>query len=214
MIDWNGLSEELDNWRQHNRPVQLWWRDDDADRASDAVLRMMQISHTFDVPVAIAVSPAIVDASLVQLVDKEFRCTVMQHGYAHLNHAPPDQKKCELGDHRPLNVILNELSDGFNQMQNLFGENFLPVMVPPWNRVSDTVLATLSDIGFSGISGYTPRLHAVEHNLRRCNTHLDIIDWRGGEKVYRGYSCDPIVNRAFRIEKTGGKPIQVKLQVY
>ncbi|MDJ0957073.1 MAG: hypothetical protein QNI91_09460, partial [Arenicellales bacterium] len=104
MIGWNELSEELDNWRRQDRLVQLWWRDDDADRAGDAVMRMMQISLTFDVPVAIAVSPAIVNASLVQLVDKEFRCTVMQHGYAHLNHAPPDQKKCELGDHRPLNV--------------------------------------------------------------------------------------------------------------
>ena len=173
MTGWIALSRELDNWQQQNRTVQLWWRDDDADRAGDAVRRMMQISQAFDVPVAIAVSPAIVSSSLAHLVEKEFRCAVLQHGYAHINHAPVDQKKCELGDHRQIDVVLEELSEGRTQMQKLFGEHFLPVMVPPWNRVSDTVLATLSDIGFTGISGYTPRSYAVDHNLLRCNTHVD-----------------------------------------
>ena len=182
MIDWNDLSQELDNWAQQNRTVQLWWRDDDADRAFDAVRRMMQVSQAYGVPVAIAVSPAIFDLSLAHLVEKEFRCAVLQHGYAHLNHASADERKCELGDHRQANATVEELSEGLSQTGSLFGELFLPVMVPPWNRISDAVLAKVNEIGFVGISGYTPRRHSVDHGLQRCNTHVDIIDWRVGEK--------------------------------
>ena len=182
MTGWNELSRELDNWQQQNLNVQLWWRDDDADRAGAALRRMMRISQAHEIPVAIAVSPVIVSSSLVHLVKREFQCSVMQHGYAHLNHAPANQKKCELGDHRQISTILEELSEGASQMESLFGEYFLPVMVPPWNRISDTVLAGLSDIGFIGISGYTPRRRSVDHGLRRCNTHVDVVDWRGGEK--------------------------------
>ena len=203
MTVWNELNQELDTWQHQNRAVQLWWRDDDADRAGKAIKRLMQISQAYDVPVAIAVSPAIVNPSLTHFVENEFSCSVMQHGYAHRNYAPPDQKKCELGNHRPLNTVLGELNDGLNQMGKLFGTNFLPVMVPPWNRVSDTVLAKLSDIGFNGISGYTPRPHSVDHDLQRCNTHVDIIDWRDGEKFVGLSSAIQLLVTHLRLKRMG-----------
>lgn len=203
MTTWDELGRELDNWQHQNRTVQLWWRDDDADRTGAAIKRMMQISRAHDVPVGIAVSPAIVSSSLGHFVSKQFRCAVMQHGYAHVNYAPIDQKKCELGDHRPIAAALHELSIGLRRMENLFGEYFLPVMVPPWNRISDAVLAQLNGIGFTGISGYTPRLHFSDHGLRRCNTHVDIINWRSKEMFVGLASATQLLITHLKLKRSG-----------
>ena len=175
---WNKLSRELDNWAQQGRTVDLWWRDDDAERPVQALRRLMHLGATHGVPAAIAVSPALADPALGSAVAGEFRCTVLQHGYAHLNHAPDGQKKNEFSDFRPLQIIESELCQGLTQMKNMFGKHFLPVMVPPWNRIADDVLARLSGIGFTGVSGYLARNSALDHGLVRCNTHVDIVNWR------------------------------------
>lgn len=181
MSGWNELDRELDAWRQNGCRAELWWRDDDAERPGDALYRLLRLSKAYDVPLGIAVSPALADPALGRAVGTEFECIVLQHGYAHVNHAPMRQKKSELGDHRPLDVVGSELIDGLDRMQQLFGDHFLPVMVPPWNRAADTVVAELSKLGFTGISEYLLRTHALDHGLVRCNTHVDIINWRNNE---------------------------------
>jgi hypothetical protein len=175
---WNELNREFDLWEQQGRTVDLWWRDDDAEQPAHALGRLIHLSATHGVPITIAVSPALADATLGSAVAGEFRCTVLQHGYAHLNHAPDGQKKNELSDFRPLRLIESELRRGIAQMKSLFGKHFLPVMVPPWNRIADGVLARLGGIGFTGVSGYLARNSSPDHGLVRCNTHVDIVNWR------------------------------------
>jgi len=182
MTGWNELSAELDNWGQQDQTVDLWWRDDDAERPDQNLRRLMQLSATHGVPTAIAVSPALVDPELCSAVAGEFRCTVLQHGFAHLDHAPAGQKKNELGDHRPMQIIESELRQGLAQMKKLFGKRFLPIMVPPWNRIAVGVCARLGRIGFTGISGYLARNDALDHGLVRCNTHVDIVNWRDHDR--------------------------------
>ena len=181
MSDWNELDRELDAWRRTGRRAELWWRDDDAERTGDALRRLLRLSVTHAVPVGIAVSPALADSTLGQAVGTEFDCIVLQHGYAHINHAPTDQKKCELGKHRPLEVMESELVDGLDRLLQLFGDHFLPVIVPPWNRIADTLVTELSNLGFTGISEYLPRSNERDHGLIRCNTHADIVNWRNNE---------------------------------
>ena len=100
MTSWQELKQELDMWRQSSQIAQLWWRDDDADQPGDDLQRLIKLSSHYAVPVGLAASPALIKPALVDFV-AEHNCVVLQHGYAHVNHAPADQKKCELGDHRP-----------------------------------------------------------------------------------------------------------------
>jgi hypothetical protein len=108
---------------------------------------------------------------------------VLQHGYAHANHAPPSDKKVELGGHRPAMMVLGELGTGWLALERLFGSRALPVLVPPWNRIAPLLIPTLPEVGFRGLStfGSRPRAEPVK-GLRQVNTHLDIVDWKGGRR--------------------------------
>jgi hypothetical protein len=59
----------------------------------------------------------------------------------------------------------------------------LPVLVPPWNRIAPPLVATLPEIGFSGLSvfGARRRTHPVR-GLLEINTHVDPIDWKDGRR--------------------------------
>ncbi len=179
MINWRTLMQELDHWHCSGQLVKLWWRDDDADQPGDNLRHLLRLSSDYAVPLGLSVSPALFLPDLPEFV-AQHDCTILQHGYAHLNHAPAGQKKCELGNHRPANVITDELKMGAARMHETFSRQFIPVMVPPWNRIADKVVAQLNMLGFTGISTYTARHSASEQGLLRCNTHVDIINWRAG----------------------------------
>ena len=202
-ISWNILGREFDNWWEQDRIVDLWWRDDDAERPGRALERLISLSTLHSVPVTIAVSPVLAVPTLGSAVAGEFGCAVLQHGYAHLNHAPAGQKKTELGDHRPPSIIESELHRGREHMERLFGKHFLPVMVPPWNRIGDAVLARLSEIGFTGVSGYQARSSSPDLGLVRCNTHVDIVDWRQQERFVGTQSAIQLLIDHLAARRTG-----------
>ncbi len=104
---------------------------------------------------------------------------VLQHGYAHTNHAVAPEKKIEIGLQRPAMLTLGELGTGWMALEQLFGSRALPVMVPPWNRISPVLVPTLPEIGYRGLStfGPRPRVHPVR-GLLQVNTHVDLIDWK------------------------------------
>jgi hypothetical protein len=98
---WAALAAELSRWRGDGRLPTFWWRDDDATRPSRSLDRLLTIAAGLRAPVALAVIPAAAEAVLAERLD-DARVAVLQHGYAHANHAPDGEKKAELGHHRPL----------------------------------------------------------------------------------------------------------------
>ncbi|MGH6948483.1 MAG: polysaccharide deacetylase family protein, partial [Kiloniellales bacterium] len=60
-----------------------------------------------------------------------------------------------------------------------FEGRLLPVLVPPWNRLDESLLPNLAALGFAGLSAYGPRPAAGTHGLTQVNCHLDLIDWQG-----------------------------------
>ena len=102
MSDWAALSRELDAWQSAGRRATLWWRDDDAVGDTPALQRMLSIASARDVAIAVAAVPARSDASLAGAIARVRQATVIQHGYAHANHAPAGERGAELGEHRPL----------------------------------------------------------------------------------------------------------------
>ena len=112
--------------------------------------------------------------------------TVLQHGYAHRNHAPAGERNWELGDHRPVEAVVAELETGRTELGRRFGPRFVPVLVPPWNRIDARVVMRLPVAGYRGLSTFGPR-DVAEPALTfvQCNTHVDVIAWGRG-RVFIG----------------------------
>ena len=179
MSAWQRLDDELDAWRAAGRRATLWCRDDDASRDSPALRRLLEIARAAGVPVALAVIPAALERDLVETVARSGIATVVQHGYAHRNHAPPQSRKWELGSHRPVGTTLAELAQGLGALRLNFAERFAPVLVPPWNRIDASVVARLAEVGFHGLSCLGARSAARPvPGIAQCNVHVDLIAWR------------------------------------
>src|SRR5262249_18790721 len=136
MTAWASLDEELSRWSDADGTVTMWWRDDDAATVTPALERLLQMRRTYDLGLARAVIAAHVSGALRASLAEEPACvTVLQRGYRHRNHAPAGEKKAELGPHRPAQVVIGELGTGMLAMEQHFGARFLPILVPPWNRI-------------------------------------------------------------------------------
>ena len=179
-MDWSDLREELDAWHGAGRTVSLWWRDDDATAPTPALDRLAGLAREHAVTVGLAVIPALAQPSLAPWLESE-RVEVLQHGWAHGNHAADGRKRAELGAHRAPGVVAAELSKGFVTLRELAGARFLPILVPPWNRIDEAVIATLADVGFRALSTFGPRRAAqAAPGIGQTNCHVDVVDWRGG----------------------------------
>lgn len=180
--DWELLDQEFDLWRRDGRRISFWWRDDDASAVTPELLRLLDLRETHDVPLGLAVVPATLKPALAEELDRlSSGVQVLQHGFAHRNYARENEKKSEFGEHRPMNEMRKEIASGTMRLRSLLNRHFFPLFVPPWNRISASLLPALSEQGFRGISTFGPRatLEPVK-GLRQINTHVDLIDWRHG----------------------------------
>jgi peptidoglycan/xylan/chitin deacetylase (PgdA/CDA1 family) len=180
MSGWLVIEQELARWRDAGRELVLWWRDDDAADTTPALDRLLALQRAHDVPLALAVVPASATAALAERLAEAPGIDLLQHGYAHTNHAPArDNKKEELGAHRPAMMVLGELATGRMALERLFGSRPLAVLVPPWNRIAPGLVPALPEIGYRGLStfGIRRRVSPVS-GLLQVNTHLDLIDWK------------------------------------
>jgi len=176
---WQWLERELDRWVKDGEQASFWWRDDDASTAGSRLDRLLDLAAGHAAPLAIAAIPASLDASLADRLRDSPSVSLLQHGYAHDNFAVPGQRSLELGGARGTERVLADLQRGFGIMQNAFGAGFVPVLVPPWNRIDARVTRNLANVGFRGISIHKARRAAhPASGLLQVNTHLDPVNWR------------------------------------
>jgi hypothetical protein len=177
---WQGLEHELDAWAAAGRRAGIWWRDDDAGAPCPALERLLALAAASRAPLALAAIPARAEPALAELLDRSAAdAVVLQHGYAHSNHAAAGAKKCELVGPAVRPAILGELRQGRGRLHSIFGSRFRPVLVPPWNRIDAELTRQLPALGFAGLSTYKARAAAVPAaGLRQVNCHLDILQWR------------------------------------
>ena len=172
----NLLLETLDDFASKNSVADLWLRDDDATQPSPALDRLLDLSAHYAVPMTLAVIPEPTGDALAKRLEITSGIHVAVHGWAHRNHAMPEEKKRELGLHRPLETVLDELKSGLTKLQSLHGPRFVPMLVPPWNRIDQAVIEHLPKAGYRVLSVYGPEKPEA---LPLLNTHVDVIDWRG-----------------------------------
>jgi len=186
MTSWAEIETEVARWRDAGLSVDLWWRDDDAVEPTRELDRLLALRRERDIPLALAVVPARAGKALAARLDSEGGVVVLQHGYAHVNHAGPADKKVELGLQRPAMMVLGELGAGWLALERLFGARARPVLVPPWNRIAPGLVPALPEIGFRGLSTFGARQRPEPvRGFVQVNTHVDLIDWRG-ERGFAG----------------------------
>jgi len=167
--EWSRLWRELDAWQAADLEATLWWRDDDAVAPCASLDRLLEMHRRTGIAPALAVIPARAQASLARKLEGHPRVAVLQHGYAHVNHAPVGEKAIELGGRRRREDVMGDVLTGRERLAAAFGEITAPVMVPPWNRIA-----------------FAPRSAAEPvRGLRQTNTHVDLVDWRRG-RCFRG----------------------------
>jgi hypothetical protein len=179
MTSWAELHATLDAIAERGEAIQVWWRDDDAGRDHPALARQLDLAERHALPVALAVVPVWLDAGAQARIAASAKATVLQHGFAHANHAPAEAKPIELGG-RDMEAIVAELVRGRSLLGDAFGCAFLAVLAPPWNRLDSRLIERLVGCGFVGLSTFGRRAAPeAAPGLGQINTHLDPIDWRG-----------------------------------
>jgi peptidoglycan/xylan/chitin deacetylase (PgdA/CDA1 family) len=170
------LTEALDRWRDRGAVARFWLRDDDAVEPTSALDRFLATTGSAGIPAVLAVIPENTGIALAERLADHSEINVAVHGWSHVNHAPANEKKQELGVHRPAEAVLSELAGGVEKLQALHGERFLPMLVPPWNRIAPSLIPVLPALGFECLSVFGPE---KARGIPEINTHVDVIDWHG-----------------------------------
>lgn len=165
------------------RDLHLWWRDDDAGCNAPSLAPLLALSRADARPLGLAVVPAWLDEATVRLIRGEPTAEVLQHGWTHANNARMGDKSIELGGTATTADCLDLLRRGAARLRSAFDATFLPVLVPPWNRIADPVIERLHDAGYVGLSTHLDDRRGSALGLVQINTHVDIIDWRGDRRM-------------------------------
>ena len=199
---WQPLLTELDRWAERGKRAVFWLRDDDAVAPTQALDHLLDLADRFGIPTTLAVIPSQTKAALARRLDKSPLAQVALHGWSHSNHAPKEQKKQELGPHRAVAAMAEELRAGLLRLARLHKARVVPMLVPPWNRIDAALLPRLQSIGVSALSVFGPEEPSP---VCTVNTHVDLIDWkgsRGGRDTAE--LIKEIVGRMRQVEQTGG----------
>ncbi len=186
------------------RPAPFWLRDDDAVLPTDALDRLVGLTERYSVPLLLAVIPARTGEDLAARLRRSPHVSVAVHGWAHTNHAPADQKKQELGSHRPAAQVLAELGEGREKLARLNGRHFVSVLVPPWNRIDATLLPQLAGLGFEAISVYGPRKPSP---IAMINSNVDLMDWHGTGGCHPHALLIEAIIAQLQLAQDGGDPV-------
>lgn len=178
---WEALGAELDLWTAEGLTARFWWRDDDAVDVTPELEQLLAIQRAAAVPLTLAIVPGQATRALADRLETLPGITVAQHGLAHINHAPPHEKKSEFPGARVLTARLEDLHRGREIMKDLFPRQALQMLVPPWNRLSPDALEHLPSLGFFALSSFQLRQrYWAAPGLIQLNAHIDPVDWHGG----------------------------------
>lgn len=177
--EWGGLVDELDRWGEAGRVAALWWRDDDAVTATSQLADLLRVGS--DVPIALAVIPALARPELAAALKARADIAVLQHGWQHADRAV-DGRKSEFPAGRPAGRVAAEIAAGQARLKAMFGGRARPLLVPPWNRIADAFLALLPAAGIAGLSvmASRPDSACASSCITRLNVHVDLVAWRAG----------------------------------
>lgn len=180
MSSWEILGKAIQERRSKGDPLYFWLRDDDAYEDSERLQSLLQITEKYSIPVAWSVIPLKLQPSLVKALKGRNLSTVIQHGLQHHNFGKGTGLSGEFQEHRPLNDMVNDLKRGRNILEQNFSNQFLPIFVPPWNQIANSVILELPKLGYLGLSRFGDEIESQQKALplKIENCFLDLLKWK------------------------------------
>ena len=169
--------------QRSENPVTVFFRVDDAGAAIGRLIRLLDLFAEFRMPLALSVVPAWITAAwwkrLQPAVDRtpELWCW-HQHGWGHVNHEPAG-KKSEFGPARTAAGIRSDLKRGRKRLAEIFGDAFVPIFTPPWNRCDGRTLHLLRESGYLAVSRSRDALPPSPEGLPDLSVHIDLHTRKG-----------------------------------
>ncbi len=203
MADWTDLTAELDAWRDSGRRATFWWRDDDAGGDVVRLQRLLDMRRGLGVPLALAVVPGWLTRPVEAAIREAAGVRVLQHGVNHDDRTGGSRRRTELAAGALASGLRQALIRSRAELDVFPRPLLIDVMVPPWNRIDDDVLAILSGCGFLGLSAFGPRRSARTAGLEVNNVHIDIVDWRRGRRFAGEADCLAAAIRHLRRRRLG-----------
>ncbi|MGQ0653628.1 MAG: polysaccharide deacetylase family protein [Betaproteobacteria bacterium] len=179
MSTWQAFAEAIARRNDAGRETVFWWRDDDAAAPTPEIERLLALSCTASVPLALAVIPESAVPELFALLRDEVY--VLQHGADHRNRAAADAKKTEFPAAEPDADALERLRGARVRLAQMAGARALPVLAPPWNRLRRDLAHRLREAGIPGLSMYRTRPSPPPvPGVTQIDTHVDLVAWHAG----------------------------------
>lgn len=199
---WRAFSNELARWHDSGRVADFWWRDDDAARPAPALARLLALSHSTSVPLALAVIPMQCEKETLESIGPTM--TIVQHGTDHRNRAAAGEKKTEFPAAEPPAAAIARLAAAKERLAALAHARFVPVLAPPWNRLPDALVSHLPAAGYHGLTRYGARTAALAApGVAQVNTHIDLIAWRAGRGFAGEEACLTAALRHLEAKRAG-----------
>lgn len=138
------------------RPVDFFFRDDDAGWDDERLFAMLEVVEGHSLPLDLAVIPEALAPSLGRaLLERSDACEgrlgLHQHGLAHRSHEP-EGRKCEFGPSRGREAQRRDLVEGQRVLDEWLPGRTQPVFTPPWNRCTRVTAEVLAELGFRVLS--------------------------------------------------------------
>jgi len=171
------LEPLINSGRDSDYEVKFWWRDDDVSDSTEEFKKLISFSEVNKIPVNLAVIPQKLSNEAIRLSKQYPHISVLQHGYSHTNYAKAGEPLNEFGNHRDIEIQLKEIRIGFKKLITAFGNQFVPVFVPPWGHIAKSIIEQISTIGIKGISliGDQDKIYP---DLINNNVNIDIHSWK------------------------------------
>lgn len=191
---------ELDLWwRAGSRPV-LFWRDDDVTQVSPNLVKFLELSERYRIPIVFSAIPTGFSWDAGRLIAGSSACRIAVHGYGHVNHSPSGEGKSEFGRERSSEQVYHELREGRRLVQEKSQDRFLNMFVPPWGRFDSRFRPLLVKAGYAGISGGSTLGNFADKNLKQID--CQVITEHGRQPLTLGSILQLLVHE-LRVRRQG-----------
>ena len=168
--------------------VTVFFRDDDVGWRDDRLRDLLDVFAELGLPLDLAVIPTALDADAAHelagwIERSDALLGVHQHGYAHVNHEPDGERKCEFGPARSRREQLRDIAAGRSRLVTLLGPAVEPIFTPPWNRCTAETASCLVELGFQMLSREARAPPFPVQGLRELPVAVDWLKRRDGERL-------------------------------
>jgi hypothetical protein len=191
------------------RPVEFFFRDDDAGWENDLLFDLLDRCQAKAVHIDLAVIPSELDANLAADLCQRAATGLVhlhQHGFRHVNHEPTG-RKYEFGPSRSYDQQLADIAQGRALIGGQLHPYVDPIFTPPWNRCTEQTASALVNLGFQVLS----RDHTAEPFGLADLAEVPVsVDWFAKRKS-EPWACEQVALQLCKHILGGRRPIGVML---